>query len=100
MTVVHYTVQQDFTIDRKAPGDMFGWSALTEPYRYTLSAVVTKDAEALKIHRLVIKRLCEQNIFFGYMLMKNIATIIGERFALARQMLTEIIQQDLSEKEL
>ncbi|NOY05984.1 MAG: cyclic nucleotide-binding domain-containing protein [Chlorobi bacterium] len=100
MKVVHYTVSQDFTIDRKSPGDMFGWSALTEPYHYTLSAVSMIDSEVLKINRIIIKRLCEQNIFFGYMLMKNIATIIGERFALARRMLTEIIQQDLSEKEL
>jgi len=100
MTVVHYTVPQDITIDRKSAGDVFGWSALTEPYRYTLSAVAVKESEVLKINRLVIKRMCEQNIFFGYMLMKTIAAIIGERFALARQMLMEMIQQDLSEMEL
>lgn len=97
--VTHYHALKEMTLDRKFKGEAFGWSALTEPYHYTLSAITMQDSELLRIKADNIKRLCAENNHLGYILMKNIAEIIGERFASVQKILIDLIQQNLIEKE-
>ncbi len=99
-TVTHYQAAKEITLDRKFQGEIFGWSALTRPYIYTLSALTMQDSQLLKFEAKELKRLCEDNNHFGYILMKNVSEIIGERFATIESMLIDVIQQDLKEKEL
>ncbi|MFQ5604664.1 MAG: Crp/Fnr family transcriptional regulator [bacterium] len=89
----------EITIDQKFNGTSFGWSALTEPYRYTLSALAMRDTELIRIKANDIKRLCEQNNHLGFVVMKNIALIIGERFGTIQNALIAEIQQNLKIKE-
>jgi CRP-like cAMP-binding protein len=98
--VTHYSASKEMTIDRKFKGDAFGWSALTEPHVYTLSALAAKDTELLRIGEKDMMRLCKENSHLGYVLMKTIAQIIGERFDLVQKLLIDVIQKSLSEKEL
>jgi CRP-like cAMP-binding protein len=97
--VTHYHALKEMTLDRKFRGEAFGWSALTEPYHYTLSAKAMQDSELLRIKEEDIKRLCAEDNHLGYILMKNIAEIIGERFASVQKIVIDLIQQNLSEKE-
>lgn len=97
--VSHYHASKEIILDRKFAGDAFGWSALAEPYVYTLSAVTMQDSELLKIEANDLKRVCEQNKDIGYILMKNISEIIGERFASLQRVLIDLIQYNLNEKE-
>lgn len=97
--VTHYHASKEITLDRKSQGDAFGWSALAEPNIYTASAVATEDSELLRIKANDIEKLCKENNHFGYILMKNISGIIGERLASMQMMLMDLIQQDLIEKE-
>lgn len=97
--VTHYFASKEITLDRKFNGDAFGWSALTEPYIYTLSALTMQDSKLLKFKANDIMKLCTDNNHLGYHLMKNIAEIIGERFASIQRILIDVIQQNLKEKE-
>lgn len=97
--VTHYHALKEVTLDRKLEGEAFGWSALTEPHHYTLSAMAMQDSELLRIKANDIKKLCAENNHLGYILMQNIAEIIGERFASVQKLLIDIIQQNLIEKE-
>ncbi|MFQ6113592.1 MAG: Crp/Fnr family transcriptional regulator [bacterium] len=97
--VVHYHASKEMTLDRKFKGEAFGWSALTEPFIYTLSAIAVQDSVLLTIKANDIKKLCTENNHLGYVLMKNIAEIIGGRFASVQKILIDMIQQNLIEKE-
>ncbi|MCK5452950.1 MAG: cyclic nucleotide-binding domain-containing protein [Calditrichia bacterium] len=99
-TVTHYFSSQKITFDRKVKGEAFGWSALAEPHLYTLAAWAVKDSKLLKLTGNDIKRLCSENYHLGYVLMKNVAEIIGERFDLVQKILIDTIQLNLKEKEL
>lgn len=99
-TVTHYLASREITIDRKFKSDVFGWSALTKPHIYSLSAVTTKDTNLVRIHESRLKQLCIDNNHLGYIIMKNISEIIGERFDIMQKMLIDVIQQHLSKKEL
>lgn len=97
--VTHYHASKEITLDRIFKSEAFGWSALTEPFIYTLSALAMQDSELLRIKANDIKRLCSENNHLGFNIMKNIAEIIGERFASLQKILIDVIQQNLIEKE-
>ena len=98
--VTQYQASTGIALDRKFKGDVFGWSALTEPYIYTLSALAMQDCELVNLKANDMKGLCNKNNHMGYVLMKNISEIIGERFASIQRILIDVIQQNLKEKEL
>ncbi|MFQ5865186.1 MAG: Crp/Fnr family transcriptional regulator [bacterium] len=97
--VTHYHAAKEITLDRKFKSEAFGWSALTEPFIYTLSALAMQDSELLRIKANDIKGLCTKNNHLGFVIMKNIAEIVGERFASVQKILIDVIQQNLIEKE-
>ncbi len=97
--VIYYHALKEMTLDRKFKGEAFGWSALTEPNIYTLSALAMQDSELLRIKANDIIKLCAENNHLGYILMKNIAEIVGERFASIQKILIDVIQQSLKDKE-
>jgi CRP-like cAMP-binding protein len=43
------------------PGEIFGWSALVEPYIYTANAKATKDTKVIKIG-LMLKNRAENSV--------------------------------------
>lgn len=98
--VTHYYASKEIVLERKFKGDALGWSALTEPYIYTLSAITMQDSELLKFSAKDIRRVCEKNKYLGYILMKNISEIIGERLTAIQRLVIQIIQKELDEKVL
>jgi signal-transduction protein with cAMP-binding, CBS, and nucleotidyltransferase domain len=98
--VNYYNASQNITLDRKSRGEAFGWSALTKSNIYTLSARALQNSDLLMINEKDINDLCSKNDHMGYIIMKNISEIIGERFELVQKMLINEIQQNLKEKEL
>jgi signal-transduction protein with cAMP-binding, CBS, and nucleotidyltransferase domain len=97
--VTYHAVSTEISLDKVSQGDAFGWSALTHPFRYTLSAYVTEDSELVELKEGDIKRICQDNTHLGYTLMNNIAKIIGQRFSSIQAILIQEIQQDLKKKE-
>jgi len=94
-----YSSTVEIPMDRVEPGEVCGWSAMIPPHRYTLSAYATEDSELVQIEQTDLQECCEANIRLGYVVMKNIGRIAGERYERARQMLMREIQHGLEEKD-
>jgi CRP-like cAMP-binding protein len=58
---------------------VFGWSALTEPYVYTASAVCATDARVIGIEGEGLMAFLEENPSTGFVVMKRLAVIISSR---------------------
>lgn len=97
--VSYHNVSTEISLDKVSESEAFGWSALTHPFRYTLSAFVAEDSELVEIKESDIKRICQNNKHLGYILMNNIAKIIGQRFSTMQRILIQEIQQSLKKKE-
>ncbi len=64
-------------------GEVFGWSALVDPYIYTATARCTKDTRVMKIGRdLVENAICEHPAE-GLAILKNLTGIIAQRLRYA-----------------
>ena len=96
----YYNASQELILERKTRGEVFGWSALTKPNIYTLTALATQDSDLLIINERELRELCAKNNHLGYVLMNNIAVTIGERFQIVQNMLIYEIQNNFREKEL
>jgi NADP-reducing hydrogenase subunit HndB len=69
------------TISSILESKAFGWSSLVAPYKYSLSAYcTTQTCEVVKIDRQCLTRLFEENNRLGYLVLSNMARVIGKRF--------------------
>ena len=63
------------------PGGSWGWSAMVPPHKYTLSGYCTSAAcRFIRLQREDLWELFEQNPRIGYVFMRNLAVVIGQRF--------------------
>jgi NADP-reducing hydrogenase subunit HndB len=59
----------------------FGWSSLVAPYKYSLSAYCsTQTCEVVKIERQRLTKLFSEDNRLGYLVLSNMARVIGKRF--------------------
>jgi CRP-like cAMP-binding protein len=69
------------TISNILPGKVFGWSSLVPPNIYRLSAyVTTPDVEVVQINRDCLIKLFSKDPRIGYLVMSNVAIVVGTRF--------------------
>jgi CRP-like cAMP-binding protein len=68
-------------------GEVFGWSALIEPYVYTSTAVCLEASKVTIVEGSALKRLLEENPAAGYVVMKNVSSIVASRLRKARNAL-------------
>ena len=76
--VVYLNGSVEIPLEKVETGELFGWSAVIPPYTYTLTACATKDSELLRIRQADLQECCEDHPRIGYVLMQNIAQIIGK----------------------
>ncbi len=69
-----------------------GWSAFTKPYKYTLSSYAVGKTQLLQFRSDKLRKLCDSNENVGYIMMKNINTMISTRFARVNGLLQHVIQ--------
>jgi CRP-like cAMP-binding protein len=74
---VQYTVMR--------PGEIFGWSAMVEPYVYTATARAATIVKAIEIDRSIIEATVIRHPAEGLIIYKNLAGIIGQRLKSAYQ---------------
>ena len=71
-------------------GEVFGWSALVEPYRYTATAKCVGDARVIKISRDIVEAAIKDHPGEGIAVLKNLTGIIASRLRYAyRQLVPE-----------
>jgi len=66
------------------PGEIFGISALIEPYVYTATATAAKDCCVIAMNAQVLRGMMELDCLLGYTLMKQVARACLERLTSAR----------------
>ncbi len=78
------------TLAINRPGEIFGWSALVEPYRYTATARCVRDARVIKISRDLLETVIQEHPGEGLAVLKNLTAIIAGRLRYAyRQLVPE-----------
>lgn len=76
--------QRQQHISTVTDGHMMGWSALVEPYIYTLSAIAVADCRLVALEASAVRDIMERNPEIGYTVMKRLAKAIGARLATLR----------------
>ena len=72
------------TVDVVTRGESMGWSAVVEPYIYTLGALCIDRAKAIAIDAPGLRRLMDEDACLGYRIMKATAQIIANRLTHTR----------------
>ncbi|MCH8110292.1 MAG: cyclic nucleotide-binding domain-containing protein [Chloroflexi bacterium] len=61
------------------PGEIVGWSALAEPYKYTMSAVAWETSRLISIDSKMLRNALDTDIETGYKVMKSLSVIMSRR---------------------
>ena len=72
------------TVDTLVAGDILGWSALVEPYKYTAIGTASKDTQLVVIQAQRLRDLCTKDPALGYRLMTEVAKLLAHRLEGAR----------------
>jgi CRP-like cAMP-binding protein len=71
--------KQDYFISDFNPGEIFGISALIEPYVYTASVRADKSCHLIEIDAMALRALCEVDVQLSCALMRAVAKAAMER---------------------
>ena len=73
-------------------GDLFGWSALVDPYTYQLGAVASSDCQLIVFDGIRLCELFTHHPAVGYIMMSRITKIIGSRLINLRVQFVSLIE--------
>ena len=73
------SVTREVPFESRARGSTVGWSALVDPYRFTLSARAAESSDLAAFPREELFRLFEAEPRIGHVVMRRIAEIVGRR---------------------
>jgi len=76
-------------------GEIFGWSAIIEPYTYTSTAVCLEPTRVVVIESQELMRLLAENPAAGFIVMKNASAVVASRLRKARTALTSALTPGL-----
>ncbi len=72
------------TVDMITKGESMGWSAVVEPYIYTLGALCIDDTKVISFDSFGLRKLMEEDNNLGYKIMQVIAKVISTRLTHTR----------------
>ena len=72
------------TIQFIRDGEILGWSWLVAPHHWRFDARVAKPTTALVLDGKFLRQQCEQDHSFGYVLLKQLSRVIGQRLEVTR----------------
>ena len=78
--------EQDVLVEERLAGETLGWSGLIPPHRFTLKASATVDSELLSFPRAALLGCFESNPTIGYVVSRNVASVIGHRLEVFQTM--------------
>ena len=85
--------QEDVLVEEQSSGQTVGWSALTPPYRFTLTASAEMETEVIALHREALNSYFAAHPDTGHAVSMNLAGIIGQRLQLFQAMWLREIQR-------
>ena len=77
--VPHATRSRRTIIAVCRPGEIVGWSALAEPFTYTVSAVAWESSTLISIDAKMLRMALEMHHEMGYKVMKSLSAIMSRR---------------------
>jgi CRP/FNR family transcriptional regulator, cyclic AMP receptor protein len=78
------------TVDTLIDGDILGWSAVVEPYKYTAIGTAAKDTQLVAIESKRLRELCNKSPLLGYKLTTQISKLLAHRLESARVQLATV----------
>jgi CRP-like cAMP-binding protein len=78
--------EEDVLVEERSSGQTVGWSALTPPYRFTLTAQAAIETEVIALPREALAGYFASNPETGYQVAANLANVIGQRLQLFQTM--------------
>lgn len=78
--------EENVLIEERQTGQALGWSALIPPHRFTLTASAPFGAEVLQIPRVALAQHLTLRPEIGYLVMRNVAEIVGQRLQVFQAM--------------
>ena len=81
------------TIDE--PGETSGWSAVVPPHVYRSSGMCRTAATVLEVERFALVPQFEANPHMGYVLMRNIAELVGRRLTQVEQQFMKCVGEEI-----
>ena len=61
------------------PGEVVGWSALVEPYKYTGSAVAWESCRLISVDGKMLRRALDTHPELGYKVMRSLSALMSKR---------------------
>jgi CRP-like cAMP-binding protein len=78
--------QEDVLVEERTAGQTVGWSGLIPPHRFTLKASAQIDTDVIVLPRAPLLEFFEANPAIGYVVMRNLASIVGQRLQVFQAM--------------
>lgn len=78
--------ESDLLVEERSAGQMLGWSGLIPPHRFTLKATAETDTDLLVLRRAAVEAFFADNPAIGYVVAKNLASIVGQRLQVLQAM--------------
>ena len=72
------------TVDMITNGESMGWSAVVDPYIYTLSALCIDDSELIAFDAFGLRKLMDEDCALGFKIMQAVTKIISSRLTHTR----------------
>ena len=89
---------KEMTVITIEPNECFSWSGLVRPHKATLSAYSTEKSRAIKIRGAELLNLCGKNNHIGFVIMQNLATMIGSRLTKQQEVFIKEVGDSLQFK--
>lgn len=75
------------TVDVVTRSEMFGWSAVVEPYKYTMTAICLEPSRVMAIDGLKLRTLLRDDPRIGYEVLSRLIKVVASRLDETRQVL-------------
>lgn len=75
---------KEFYIGAIDPGEVFGLSAVMDPYRYTATSIAAEGSKAIRVDAVKLRSLIQENPRLGVGLMTSVARSAFERLGQVR----------------
>lgn len=90
--------ERDIVIETLAAGDSLAWSSMIAPHRLTTSARATASSQLIGFVRSDLLSLLDDVPEVGYVVMTNLANIMGRRLIVTNAMWVRELQRTVREK--
>lgn len=86
---------KDVSVGSRERGKVFGWSALVQPYRFTLSARGAEPSELVALPRQGLQEIFEEDPLVAYRFTRHITEVMGRRLVRMQALWARELQRAL-----